>query len=384
MKRQAKVLAVLFMMFVVFVGQSNAQEMSRWIVTIQGPAEEAVIRAGGIVDHVFELIPAIAIRIPEAALPGLARNPLMIGFEKDFEMEALDKPDGPPGQDKEKPPKDGEEPPPPQELPWGVDRIDAEWAWLNEGPTGSGVNVAVLDTGIDYKHPDLNDNCYGGVNIINPRKDYRDDNGHGTHCAGIIAAEDNDFGVVGVAPQASLYGVKVLDRRGSGWVSDIIAGLDWCDKNGMDIVNMSFGGGYSSSLHDACDAAKDAGLLLVAAAGNNGGAVIYPAAYDSVIAVSATNSSDGLASFSNYGDEIAIAAPGVNIYSTYLGGGYATGDGTSMACPHVVGTLALAAFDIFETADFLPGLSADEQGEGLVDAGEAATGTVDYGDDLLP
>ena len=291
-------------------------------------------------------------------------------------------PEGPPGQDKEKPPKDGEEPPPPppQELPWGVDRIDAEWAW--DTTTGYAVEVAVLDTGIDYEHPDLDANCKGGINIINSRKSYKDDNGHGTHCAGIIAAEDNEEGVVGVAPEASLYGVKVLDRRGSGWVSDIIAGLDWCDKNGMDIVNMSFGGGYSSSLHDACDAAKDAGLLLVAAAGNDGGPVIYPAAYESVIAVSATNSSDGLASFSNYGDEIAIAAPGVNILSTYKGGGYATGDGTSMAAPHVAGTLALSA-NIFATADDL-GLSADEQGAGLVDAGEAATGTVDHGDDLLP
>ena len=383
MKRQTRiVLAVLLMMFVVLVGQSRGQEMGRWIVTIQGPAEEAVIRAGGIVDHVFELIPAIAIRIPDAALPGLARNPLVVDIEEDFEMDALDKPEGPPEQDKEKPPKVGEEPPPPppQELPWGVDRIDAEWAW--DTTTGYAVEVAVLDTGIDYEHPDLDANCKGGINIINSRKSYKDDNGHGTHCAGIIAAEDNEEGVVGVAPEASLYGVKVLDRRGSGWVSDIIAGLDWCDKNGMDIVNMSFGGGYSSSLHDACDAAKDAGLLLVAAAGNDGGPVIYPAAYESVIAVSATNSSDGLASFSNYGDEIAIAAPGVNILSTYKGGGYATGDGTSMAAPHVAGTLALSA-NIFATADDL-GLSADEQGAGLVDAGEAATGTVDHGDDLLP
>ncbi|MHC4310790.1 MAG: S8 family peptidase, partial [Planctomycetota bacterium] len=195
--------------------------------------------------------------------------------------------------------------------------------------------MAVLDTGIDYKHPDLDDNCYGGVNVINPRKDYRDDNGHGTHVAGIIAAEDNDIGVVGVAPEAYLYGVKALDRNGSGWLSDIIAGLEWCVNNRMDIVNMSLGADSDiQAFHDACDAAS-ATVILVAAAGNDGGAVDYPAAYGSVIAVSATDSSDGLASFSNYGNEIEIAAPGVNILSTYKGGGYETHSGTSMAAPHV-------------------------------------------------
>ena len=377
MKRQARiVLAVLLIMFVVFVGQSSAQEMGRWIVTIQGPAEQAVIRAGGIVDHVFELIPAIAIRIPDAAVPGLKRNPTVVSIEPDVVVTALPKPPSPPGQDK-KPPKDDEEPPPPQELPWGVDRIDAEYAWATA--TGAGVKVGVLDTGIDKNHPDLYGNIKGGTNYVgkgrrvNPGA-WDDDNGHGTHVAGIIAAENNDIGVVGVAPEASLYGVKVLDRNGSGWLSDLIAGLEWCVNNEMDIVNMSLGTNSDiQSFHDACDEAS-AYLLLVAAAGNDGGAVDYPAAYESVIAVSATNDLDGLAGFSSYGDEIEIAAPGVSIYST-VPGGYGTKSGTSMACPHVVGTLALAAFDIFETADFLPGLSAEEQGAGLVDAEEAATGS---------
>ncbi|MHC4172105.1 MAG: S8 family peptidase [Planctomycetota bacterium] len=379
MKTQIRILlAILFMMFVVFVGQSSAQDMDRWIVTIKGPAEQAVLRAGGIVDHVFELIPAIAIRIPEAALPGLVRNPAVVSIEPDVVVTALPKPDTPPGQDKKPPDNGEEEPPPSQQLPWGVDRIDAEWAW--DTVTGAGAKVAVLDTGIDYKHPDLDDNCYGGVNVINPRKDYKDDNGHGTHVAGIIAAEDNDIGVVGVAPGAYLYGVKALDRNGSGWLSDIIAGLEWCVNNGMDIVNMSLGTNSDiQALHDACDAAS-AKVILVAAAGNDGGAVDYPAAYNSVIAVSATNISDGLAYFSSYGPEIEIAAPGVNILSTYKGGGYETHSGTSMAAPHVAGTLTLSA-NIFATADDL-GLPPEQQGAGLVDAGEAATGTVDYGNDL--
>ena len=382
MKIQVKVLAVLLMILVIFVSQSNAQEMGRYIVTIQGPVEEAVIRTGGIVDHAFELIPAIAIRIPEAALPGLSRNPLILNIEEDVSVTALPKPPSPPGQDK-KPPDDEEPPSEPSEaLPWGVDRIDAEFAHSADF-TGTGVKVAVLDTGIDYKHPDLDDNCYGGVNVINPRKDYRDDNGHGTHVAGIIAAERNNIGVVGVAPEASLYGVKALDRNGNGWLSDIIAGLDWCVNNEMDIVNMSLGSDSNiQAFKDACDEASAAGLVLVAAAGNDGGAVDYPAAYNSVIAVSATNSSDGLAYFSSYGPQIAIAAPGVNILSTYKGGGYETHSGTSMAAPHVAGTLALnLGADIYSTADNL-GLSSGEQGAGLVDTGEAATGFVNLGNDL--
>lgn len=373
MKTQTRILlAILFMMFGVFVGQSRAQDMERYIVTIQGPAEEAVIRAGGIVDHVFELIPAIAIRIPEAALPGLERNPLFVSIELDVEVLALPKPDTPPGQEKKPGGGGGEKEQPPQQVPWGVDRIDAEYAH-SAGYTGLGVKVAVLDTGIDYKHPDLDDNCYGGVNVINPRKSYKDDNGHGTHVAGIIAAENNEIGVVGVAPDASLYGVKALDRNGSGWLSDIIAGLEWCVNNEMDIVNMSLGSNSDiQAFHDACDAASTK-VILVAAAGNDGGAVDYPAAYNSVIAVSAMNISDGLAYFSSYGPEIEIAAPGVNILSTYKGGGYETHSGTSMAAPHVAGTLALSA-NIFATADDL-GLPANQQGAGLVDAEQAALGT---------
>jgi len=237
----------------------------------------------------------------------------------------------------------------------------------------------VVDTGIDLTHPDLS--VKGGINIINPRKSPADDNGHGTHVAGIIAALDNDFGVVGVAPEASLYAVKVLNRSGIGWTSDIMAGVDWCITEGMDVVNMSLGGGsYISDFQDLCDKAAEAGIAIVAAAGNEGGAVSYPAAYANVIGVSATDSSDAFASFSNFGIGVDIAAPGVGIYSTYKGGGYTTLSGTSMAAPHVAGTLALS-LNIFETADYIDGLSVYQQGAGLVDAGEAATGKVDYGDD---
>jgi len=385
MKTKVRVSIALFVMLSIFVGQGSAQPLGRYIVTIQGPAEQAeaaVVQAGGVVSHAFELIPAIAIQVPEAALQGLQRNPLFVSIEPDVVVTAFLKPDANPGKGK-KPGGGGGGGggTTTQTLPWGVDRIDAECVWTTA--TGVDVKVAVLDTGIDYTHPDLADNCKGGINIINSRKDYMDDNGHGTHVAGIIAAEDNSIGVVGVAPDASLYAVKALDRNGSGWLSDIIAGLDWCVNNQIDVVNMSLGTNSDvQALHDECDAVAAAGLFLVAAAGNDSGAVDYPAAYTSVIAVSATDSSDHLAYFSSRGIEIEVAAPGVSIFSTYMGGGYATLSGTSMAAPHVTGTLALnPSADLCKTAETLQNLTTEEQGCGLVDAQNAATGS-SSGDNL--
>jgi subtilisin family serine protease len=271
-----------------------------------------------------------------------------------------------------------------------VVRIDAEYAWGTS--TGAGINVAVIDTGIDADHPDLAANIAGGVNYVgkgwwkpaDPSK-WNDGNGHGTHVAGIIAALGNDIGVVGVAPEASLYAVRVLGNSGSGYVSDIVAALEWAILNDMDICNMSLGTDTDvESLEEACDAAAASGLLLVAAAGNDGGAVDYPAAYSSVIAVAAVDSSDVRPSWSSYGPEVALAGPGVDVYSTWKGSGYKTISGTSMAAPHVAGTLALnLSADLCASADDLPpGGIDDYTGCGLVDAGEAATGVPDNGDDL--
>lgn len=231
-------------------------------------------------------------------------------------------------------------PTPGQTLPWGIDRIDAEQVWSTT--SGKLVKVGIIDTGIDLAHPDLKDNIKGGVNTINPYKSYNDDNGHGTHVAGIIAALNNSFGVVGVGPEIDLYAIKALDKRGSGYLSDIIEGLDWAIQNKIQVVNMSLGTNSDvQSFRDAVVRAFEAGIVLVAAAGNDGGAVDYPAAYPEVIAVSATDKNDLLASWSSRGPEIDLAAPGVSIYSTYKGSTYATMSGTSMASPHVAGVAAL-------------------------------------------
>jgi subtilisin family serine protease len=229
---------------------------------------------------------------------------------------------------------------PAQTLTWNIDRVDAEISWAIS--TGDPVKVGVIDTGIDLKHPDLQANIKGGYNAINPLKSANDDNGHGTHVAGIIAALNNSIGVVGVGPNINLYAIKVLNANGSGYLSDVIEGLDWAVANGMQVVNMSLGTSQDvQSFHEAIVNAYNAGLTIVAAAGNSGGTVSYPAAYPEVIAVSAIDQNNQIASFSSRGLEVDLAAPGVSIYSTYKGQSYATLSGTSMAAPHVSGAAAL-------------------------------------------
>jgi subtilisin family serine protease len=228
-----------------------------------------------------------------------------------------------------------------QTTPWGISTIAANSAW--EITTGSGVKVAVIDTGIDNTHPDLKANVKGGKTYVRGTRSYMDDNGHGTHVSGTIGAINNGIGVVGVAPNVSLYGVKVLDRTGSGTASNVINGINWAANNGMQVITMSLGTSSDlQSIHDAVNNARSKGIVIVAAAGNdNGGPISYPAAYDGVIAVTATDISNNLAGFSNIGPQADFAAPGVNVYSTYKGGAYATMSGTSMATPHVTGVVAL-------------------------------------------
>ena len=284
---------------------------------------DAVRGMGGLVHRHFDLVPAVAATLPEQAIEKLKAREDVEYVEDDAVLEAVG-----------------------QLMSWGVNRIDADLAWPT-GNTGRGVKVAILDTGIDYDHPDLR--VAGGVNYAGTTKDgstypvdWNDNYGHGTHVAGIVAARNNTIGVIGVAPDVSLWAVKVLGDNGSGYTSDIIQGLQWCTTHGIRVASMSLGGSNTYSLKYACDRAYAYGVLLVAAAGNNGGAVIYPAAYSSVIAVAATDSYNRRASFSSYGSQIGLAAPGVSIYSTYKNGTYATMSGTSMACPHVTGAAALA------------------------------------------
>lgn len=274
-----------------------------------------------------------------------------------------------------------------QTLPWGVDRVDADNVW--SVTSADNVRVAIIDTGIDLDHPDLSANIKGGVNTIYSWRTADDDNGHGSHVGGIIAAVNNSIGVVGVGHQIDLYAVKVLNSNGSGYVSDIIEGIQWSINNGIKVINMSLGTTSDiQAFHDAVIAAKNAGITVVAAAGNSGpsdNTVIYPAKYPESIAVSATNSSDGQPSWSSRGPEVDVAGPGASIYSTYKSGGYATLSGTSMATPHVAGAAALVLSThpgftpsqvqshLQANAEVLAGLSSNQQGAGLVDVEKAVS-----------
>lgn len=342
------------------------------IVVFKERPDAALVRAhGGGIKYTYHIIPGIACSLSQSAIDALTKNPNIAYIEADGVVHAID-----------------------AELDssWGVEHIGA--GIVHEYNKGTGVKVAIIDTGIDYTHPDLDANYKGGYDFVNDDADPMDDNGHGTHCAGIVAAEDNEIGVIGVAPEAHLYAVKVLDSSGSGYLSDVIAGIDWSVSNDLQIISLSLGTDTDyQSLHDACDRAYNSGIVLVAAAGNDGNPpgrgdnVDYPGAYNSVIAVAAIDDADARARQSSTGPAVELSAPGVDILSTYLGD-YAYGSGTSMACPHVTGTVALAmmSYSTYDnvqirtllqtTADDLGAAGFDTKyGYGLVDADEAAPNT---------
>ncbi|MDF2534297.1 MAG: in Carlsberg [Bacillales bacterium] len=258
---------------------------------------------------------------------------------------------------------------------YGVRLIGAQKEW--EKTKGAGIKVAVLDTGIDYNHQDLKDRFKGGVNFTTSDiNDYMDRQGHGTHCAGVIGASINYLGIVGVAPEVELYAVKVLSDSGQGTLEWIIQGLEWCIENGIHVVSMSLGApGFIPSLYNAIKKAYDAGIVLVAAAGNEGAGqdtVGYPASFDEVISVAAVDSIEHKGSFSSTSVEVDVSAAGVDVVSTFPNGKYARLSGTSMACPHIAGAVALIQADSLQKTgkmmkphDVLSFLAANSKDEGI-------------------
>ena len=253
---------------------------------------------------------------------------------------------------------------------WNVNAVAAPEAWA-AGFTGNGITVAVVDTGVDVDHPDLVSNLFvnpgeiAGNGIDDDGNGYVDDvtgfdfadwdadpndvNGHGTHVAGTIAAANNGFGATGIAPDATIIPVRVLGDNGSGSSNAVAAGIRYAADLGADIINLSLGGGYSRAIDAAINYARGVGSFIVAAAGNESSSVPgFPARFsatdDNVLSVGAFSSSGRIAGFSNdvgISGSVQIDAPGVGIFSTYVGGRYATLSGTSMASPHVAGVAAL-------------------------------------------
>ena len=231
-------------------------------------------------------------------------------------------------------------------LQWGPVKIQAPAAW-DEATGGSDVIIAIIDTGVDLNHPDLNDKIVPGWDFVNNDSLAQDDHGHGTHVAGIAAAEtNNQQGVAGVSWGARIMPIKVLNREGNGFYSDVAQGVLYACNHGAKIINLSLGGSEpSNTLEDALAQAYAQGCLIAAAAGNDGqSSVDCPARYPAAIAVAATDRYDQRAYFSDYGPEIELAAPGVDIFSTLWTRSshtYGWKQGTSMSTPHVAGLAAI-------------------------------------------
>ncbi|TXC90956.1 S8 family peptidase [Metabacillus litoralis] len=227
-----------------------------------------------------------------------------------------------------------------QSIDWGHDAIGVP-QMQRASLTGKNIKIAILDTGIDRFHPDLN--VSGGKNFIDNTEDYKDENGHGTHVAGIIASLNNDIGTLGVAYSSSIYALKILDANGEGSTTELANAIDWAIEQKMDILNMSFGfSGSDPIISELLNKAYKNNILLVGAAGNEGvNSINFPANNRNVIAVGAVNIKKQLANFSNTGSQLEVTAPGVRVRSTYLNNQYKYMDGTSMATPYVTGYLAL-------------------------------------------
>lgn len=318
--------------------------IGRYIVVLHdGPdLPEAVFADHGLAaSHVYRhALKGFAATIPDAALFRVLDDPRVKYVEPDglawaVRAEAAK----PPGGSKAPGGSKGSEPP--QQTPWGVDRVG--------GPIFGNSNTAwIIDTGIDLDHPDLNVDIARSANFVTQGKNSPDDgNGHGTHVAGTVGALDNAIDVVGVAPGAPVVAVRVLNNSGSGYISWVVAGVDYVTENASpgDAANMSLGAsGHFQSLHDAVSNSADQGILYAIAAGNDGahagGSEPAHVEHVNVFTVSAIGSDDCLPWWSNWGNPpVDFAAPGVGIPSTKKGGGVETLSGTSMATPHVTGLL---------------------------------------------
>jgi subtilisin family serine protease len=328
--------------------------------SVKAEANRSARAAGGNVKFTYErTIRGFAVNASAQGVANMqAKNPRIAYCEQE-QVYNVSAP--PPGKGKPGGGGDGGGSGPAQTTPWGIERVGG-------GQTGATGRALVIDSGVDLDHPDLNVNAGLSVNFTRD-KNADDGNGHGTHVAGTIAAIDNGIGVIGVAPGVEVIGIKVLDRRGSGSTSGVIAGIEYAASiaNGNDVANMSLGGGFSQALNDAVIAAAQGGLEFALAAGNESTSATTksPASanHPNIYTISSFAQGDNWSSFSNYGNPpVDYAEPGSGILSTYKDGGYATLSGTSMASPHAAGLLLLGSIRSGGTVNGDPDGNADTIG----------------------
>lgn len=323
------IMAIIFVFLLIVPFQVSAQEQSeRVIITFNKEINEKLLEENAIeVHHIFPEYRAASVTIPSSVKEKLAADPDVLRIEKDSVVKTSV-----------------------QYASWGYKAVNIQDSReQNYGLTGKGVKIGIIDTGINLSHPDLR--VAGGVSFVPGNPSYDDDSGHGTQVSGIIAALDNDFGAVGVAPDAELYSIKTLDSAGKGNISDVIAGINWAIDHDLDIINLSFTSPTGTSLLESTlQTAYDKGILIIAASGNTLNPstyitdVLYPARYNTVLAVGSVDEKLNRSIFSYYGANLDFTAPGENILSTSIGGSdeqYAYTYGTSMAAPFVTGVAAL-------------------------------------------
>jgi subtilisin len=336
-------------------------------VGIRGGGADAVRRVAGSLHRTYAF-DAVTATVPERAIPELRARDDVRYVERDGEVGIEGVPESAGAQS----------------TPYGVERVGADAV----DTTGEGVHVAVVDTGIDATHPDLVGRVGGSWTTVGSwvagtaAPAGQDDNGHGTHVAGTIGASDDGAGVVGVAPDVTFHGVKALTAAGVGYNADVARGIELAAEKGWDVINLSVATTNATGtrmLRDACAFARERGVVIVAAAGNDGSCedcVAAPGHLETTIGVGATDRNDRLAAFSSTGPGVDIAAPGVDVRSTHPGGTHVRMSGTSMATPHVAGAAALlraAGHDADRTEKRLlytaedVGLGVAEAGAGLLD-----------------
>ncbi|MFP7480310.1 S8 family serine peptidase [Terribacillus saccharophilus] len=328
MKQSIFALLLVGLVFQLPIENVYAEEEKQMVVVYENElGEKAVEASGAAIEEQYDHLSAAAIAADTAAIDKLKNDPDIKYVEPDSKIRIAENND-----------VQSEETAVFEQ--WNLGAVGAPAAW-QEGLTGKGVKIAIMDSGIAAHH-DLQ--VAGGISTVDYTTSFEDDEGHGTHVAGIIGAKHDEQGIDGIAPDADLFAVKVLDDTGEGYLSDLLEGIDWAISNDMDIINLSMGtADESDALEEAMQRAYQADILLVAASGNEGAGypVDYPAAYDSVIAVSATDSENNIAAFSSVGEKVEFSAPGKNIISTLTGSDYGIMSGTSQATSHVSALFAI-------------------------------------------